>query len=166
MISALGISIFLLLAALAGLVACTSRYTERLLWGGALCSVCLALAVEFGYGGYYGLLMLGTFLISDVAIYLYFRTQGLESIKPSRNLRADRIYRIFFLWLAFCALAGGGVALFTVEPGLPERGDALPGMSLLHDRIWGPDWILVLIPILTLLVVVVGGFFLVRREND
>ncbi|RZA04753.1 MAG: hypothetical protein EOP11_14380 [Proteobacteria bacterium] len=159
-----GVALFLLVALGAGAAACTASFTERLLWGSALCSVALSLAVQFTYGGYYGVLMLGSFLVADLVVYLYFRTQNLLPKRPPRNLRADRLYRAFFLWLAFCGVAGGGIALFNADPGLPLRGEA-PGMGLLHERIWGPDWILVAIPVFSLLVLVVGGFFLVRKER-
>lgn len=164
MISEIGAVFFLFLALLAGLVACTARFTERLLWGAVLCSVCLGLAVQFGYGGYYGVITLGSFLISDLVIYLYLRTQNLVPAQPSRNARVDRLYRIFFLWLGLCAVGGGAAVLFSAEPDTLMRGEA-PGMAILHERIWGPDWILVAVPILSLLILVVGGFFLVRRER-
>jgi sterol desaturase/sphingolipid hydroxylase (fatty acid hydroxylase superfamily) len=159
-----GVALFLVLALLAGVLACTASFTERLLWGSAVCSCALSLAVQFSYGGYYGVVMLGSFLVADLVIYLYFRTQNLLPARPTRNVRTDRLYRVFFLWLALCGVVGGGTALFTAEPGLPLRAEGT-GMTLLHERVWGPDWILVAIPIFSLLVLVMGGFFLVRKER-
>lgn len=164
MIAEYGVVFFLLVALLAGVLACSASFTERLLWGSAICSCALSFAVQFSYGGYYGLVMLGSFLVADLVIYLYFRTQNLLPARPPRNLRTDRLYRVFFVWLAFCGVVGSGFALFSLEPGLPTRGEGT-GLALLHERIWGPDWILVAIPIFCLLVLVTGGFFLVRKER-
>lgn len=164
MMAEYGAVIFLIVALGAGVIACTASLTERLLWGSAVCSFALSVAVQFSYGGYYGVLLLGSFLVADLVIYLYFRTQNLLPARPARNARADRVYRIFFVWLAFCAVAGGAIALFSVDPGLPLRGDGA-GMATLHERVWGADWILVAIPVFSLLVLVMGGFFLVRKER-
>jgi hypothetical protein len=152
------------LGLISAIMAITSDSTERLLWGSILCSTGLGAAVEFVSGGYYGVLIIAVFLAADFVVYLYFRTQELLPARPARNRRADWLYRLFFLWLSFCSVVAGGLAIMAI--GDDMRGNATANsLALLHDRIWSSDWLLALIPLLFLLVIVTGGFFLVRRER-
>jgi hypothetical protein len=146
-------------------MAITSDSTERLLWGSILCSAGLGAAVEFISGGYYGILIIAVFLATDFVVYLYFRTQELLPSRPARNRRADWLYRLFFLWLSFCSVVAGGLAIMDLGEGMPARANSGSSLALLHERIWSSDWLLALIPLLFLLVIVTGGFFLVRRER-
>lgn len=156
---------FLAVALLFALLAATSRSNERILWGTVLCSLGLGCAAQVSGGGYYGLLMLAVFLVTDLVIYLYFRTQNLLPARPAKNPRSDRLFRIVFLWLGATAVAGVGWLISDPDSGLPPRPDTVPGMSLLHERIWTGDWLLILIPTLALLALITGGFFLVRKEH-
>lgn len=161
---------FLILAALgvalvAALLAVTSDSTERLLWGSLLCSAGLGTAVECVSGGYYGILTVAVFLTADILVYLYFRTQNLLPARPARNRRADWLYRLFFLWLAFCSVVAGALAIMETEENVPPPTAEAASLALLHERIWANDWLLALIPLLFLLVIVAGGFFLARRER-
>ena len=165
MILMAALSGFLLLAFLFALLACTARTTERLLWGAVICSLGLGLAAQVAGGGYYGLMMLAVFLATDLVIYLYFRTQSLLPERLPKNRRADRVYRIFFLWLALCAVAGSVLLAIGPEMNLPSSLADGPGLSLLHGRIWGGDWLLILVPLLSIVGLVVGSFFLVRKER-
>jgi hypothetical protein len=165
MIEAFFIAGFLSVSLVFALLACTARSTERLLWGTVLCSLGLGVAAQISGGGYYGLVMLAVFLATDLVIYMYFRTQGLLPSRPPKNPRADRIFRVVFLWLGITAVAGGALPIFQPEMGLPAKLAEVPGMSLLHERIWANDWLLILVPSLTLVGLMAGGFFLVRRER-
>mgnify|MGYP003348816431 CR=1 FL=1 len=53
---------------------------------------------------HYGILMAAVFLVTDLMIYLFFRSLRLLPSRALVNLGRDRFYRIFFLWLAFCAM--------------------------------------------------------------
>lgn len=165
MTEALLILAMMVMALVFALMACSSRTAERLLWGAVLCSIGLGLAVQISGGSYYGLMMSAAFLVTDLVVYLYFRTQNLLPSRPPKNMRTDRLFRIFFLWLAACAVTGLGIILFQAELGLPPPASGSPGLVFLHDRIWAADWLLVLIPVLSMIGFVVGGFFLVRRER-
>lgn len=158
------VSCCLALGLVSAIMAITSDSTERLLWGSILCSIGLGAAVEFVSGGYYGILIIAVFLAADIVVYLYFRTQELLPARPARNRRADWLYRLFFLWLSFCSVVAGGLAIMDYGD-MPARASAGPSLALLHERIWSSDWLLAVIPLLFLLVIVTGGFFLVRRER-
>lgn len=159
------IVVSLCLALAAAILAVTSDTTERLLWGSGLCSIGLGMAVELVSGGYYGILLLTVFLAADTVVYLYFRTQNLTPGREAKNRRGDFIYRVFFLWLAFCFVSLGSIALMESDSLFPAVQPESSMLALLYDRIWGPDWMLVLIPVLTLIGTVTGGFFLVRKER-
>lgn len=156
---------FVLLAVAASVMAGSSRSTERLLWGSVLCSVGLATAVELSQGGYYGVVMLSAFLVTDLVLYLGFRTLNLLPARTAANPRADRLYRIFFFWIALCVAAGGVLALLQNDGWLPPADSSSPGLNILHERIWTTDWIFLGIPAFSMLVVVIGGFYLVRKER-
>lgn len=155
----------LALALISAIMAITADSTERLLWGSILCSIGLGAAVEFMSGGYFGILMIAVFLSADFAIYLYFRTQELLPARPARNRRADWLYRLFFLWLGLCSVVTGALAILELEDLMPPGVAPAPSLALLHERIWTSDWLLAVIPLLFLIVIVTGGFFLVRRER-
>jgi hypothetical protein len=152
-------------ALVAAFMAASARSTERLLWGSLLCSIFLGLAVEAAGHGYYGIMMIAVFLVTDLVIYLFFRTQALLPARASSNRRTDRLFRIFFLWLAFCGIAGAGLAIFNPYSSMPWSGGGNRGVALLHERLWSDNWLFILIPLISLVVLVVGGFFLVRRER-
>lgn len=162
---ALAASFTLGLALIAALLAITSDSTERLLWGSILCSIGLGAAVELVSGGYYGVLIIAVFLSADIAVYLYFRTQELLPARAARNRRADWFYRLFFLWVALCAVVAGGLAILEHGENMQASGNQASGLALLHERIWSTDWLLALIPILFLVVIATGGFFLARKER-
>lgn len=161
-----GLGIFALFAALVGaLLAGTSRSSERLLWGAVISSVGLASAVLVGGGGYYGVVMLAAFLVTDLVVYLSFRNLSLVPARPPENPRADRGYRIFFLWVALVAIGGGVGALFQLDLLPPAEPDRAVALALLHDRVWAADGLLFAIPVFCVLMLVMGGFFLVRRDR-
>lgn len=158
--------LFLLaLAFLSTLRAVTAATTERLLWGMLASSIGLGLAVQVRGDGYYGLLMVAVFVLTDLMIYLFFRSLRLMPDRPARNARADRLLRTFFLWISFCAIAGSGVLAFTQGSTEIWATPVASGMYLLSERVWAGDWLLAALPVLGLLVMVTGGFFLVRRER-
>jgi hypothetical protein len=165
MIGLFGIVAFLLVALFFAFLACMARTTEAFLWGAALCSLGLGVAVQISGGGYYGLVMLGAFLVTDLVIYLYFRTQGMLPATAPKNPRVDRVFRVVFLWLALTAIGGGAFVVF--QPGTALPGASAPGqaLALLHEKIWAADWLLILIPTLAIVAFVAGGFFLVRKDN-
>jgi hypothetical protein len=157
--------LLLAVAFLATLRAVTATSTERLLWGSLGASAGLGLAVEVRGGGYYGILMVAVFVVTDLVLYLFFRSLRLLPERPARQARADRAYRVFFLWISFCALAG--ILLLAFAP-IGADTWAAPGssaISLLYERVWAGDWILIALPVLGLVALVTGGFFLVRRET-
>lgn len=153
------------LAFFATLGAVTASSTERLLWGSLMSSACLGLAVQLRGGGYYGILMVAVFVVTDLMLYLFFRSLRLLPDRPARHARGDRAYRVFFLWLSFCVMAG--ILLLAFAP----TGDAIwsappaAAIELLYARVWAGDWILAALPVLGLVALVTGGFFLVRRES-
>jgi hypothetical protein len=155
---------FLVVALVSALLACSARTAERLLWGTALCSAGLGAAVQISGGGYYGLMLLAVFLVTDLAVYLYLRTQYLLPSRPPKRPQADRAFRVFFLWLAGCAGFGAAFFLFRGE-GFPRfESPVSVGIAHLHERVWSDGWLLVQLPVVALIGLVIGGFFLVRRE--
>jgi hypothetical protein len=156
----------LTLALLATLRAVTASSTERLLWGSLGASAGLGLAVELRGGGYYGILMVAVFVVTDLMLYLFFRSLRLLPDKAAQHARGDRAYRMFFLWLSLCAMAG--VLVLAFAPTGDEIWSAPPAtaIGLLYERVWAGDWILAALPVLGLVALVTGGFFLVRRESQ
>jgi|GEM_PF-3700094 len=159
------ILVLLALAFLSTLRAVTAATTERLLWGMLASSIGLGLAVQLRGDGYYGILMVAVFMLTDLMIYLFFRSLRLMPERPARNARTDRLLRTFFLWASFCAIAG--FAGLTFSQGSPDIWvtPAASGMNLLSARAWAGDWLLAALPVMGLLIMVTGGFFLVRRER-
>lgn len=157
--------ILLVLAFLAAMRAATASSTERLLWGSLSLSICLGLAVELRGGGYYGIQMVAVFVVTDLMLYLFFRSLKLLPDRPARHARGDRAYRVFFLWLSLCAIGGSLLLAFApVSDGI-WSSPASSEIGLLYARIWSGDWLLVALPVLGLVILVTGGFFLVRRES-
>jgi hypothetical protein len=157
--------VLLSLAFLATLRAVTASSTERLLWGSLIASMCLGFAVQVRGGGYYGILMVAVFVVTDLMLYLFFRSLRLLPERAARSARGDRAYQVFFLWLALCAMAG--VLLLAFAPVGDEIWTSPAGtaIGLLYARVWAGDWILPALPVLGLVALVTGGFFLVRRES-
>ncbi|HEY8280190.1 MAG TPA: hypothetical protein VIH99_11240 [Bdellovibrionota bacterium] len=157
--------LLLVLALLAALRSVTAASTERLLWGSLISSIALGLAVQLRGGGYYGILMVAVFVITDLMVYLFFRSLHLMPARPPRSARSDRIYRVFFLWLSLCAAAGS--LAFAFMPASDElwKAPSVSAASLLYERMWSGDWLLTILPVLGLVVLVAGGFFLVRGEQ-
>ena len=145
--------------------AVSATTTERLLWGMLIASIGLGLAVQLQGGGYYGLLMVAVFVLTDLMIYLFFRSLRLMPDHPAKNARTDRLLRTFFLWISFCGIAGSAALAFMQSTPEIWNSPASSGMGLLADRVWAGDWLLVALPVLGLLILVTGGFFLVRRES-
>ncbi len=156
--------LLLVLAALAALYSVTAASIERLLWGSLISSAGLGLAVQLHGGGYYGILMVAVFVVTDLMVYLFFRSLKLLPDREARNARGDRMFRIFFLWLSFCSLAGILLIAFLSDNEEIWRMPAVSAVDLLSGRIWGNDWFLVVLPMLGLVVLTTGGFFLVRRD--
>jgi hypothetical protein len=159
------ILILLALAFFSTLRAVTAATIERLLWGMLASSIGLGLAVQLHGDGYYGLLMLAVFVLTDMMVYLFFRSLKLMPDNPARNARVDRFLRIFFLWVSFCGIAGIVGLVFTHSATEVWHVPASFGMGLLAERVWASDWLLVALPVLGMVVLVTGGFFLVRRER-
>lgn len=157
--------VLLVVAFFATLRAVTASNTERLLWGSLVASAALGLAVQLRGGSYYGILMVAVFVVTDLMLYLFFRSLRLLPNRVARNARGDRVYRVFFLWLSMCAVAGSLVLAFA--PVGEEIWSAPAGSAIgqLYVRVWGGDWILAALPVLGLVALVTGGFFLVRRES-
>ena len=44
-------------------------------------------------------------------------------------------------------------------------GPSANAVGQLYSRLWGGDWLLAALPVLGLIVLVAGGFFLVRGES-
>jgi hypothetical protein len=155
----IAISVVLLVVAfLAGLRAATASSTERLLWGSLALSMCLGLAVELRCEGYYGIQMVAVFVVTDLMLYLFFRSLKLLPDRPARNAQSDRAYRVFFLWLSLCAI--GGVLMLAFAP-VSDSVWASPA----SNEIWSGDWLLAALPGLGLVILVTGGFFLVKRDT-
>ncbi len=155
----------LALAFISAFRALSSASTERLLWGLLASSVGLGLAVQLYGDGYYGLLMVAVFVLTDLMLYLFFRSLNLLPAVKSKSIRGDRAFRVFFLWISFCAIAGVTALAFSDGGSEIWAAPARSEMSLLADRIWSADWLLSALPILGLVVLATGGFFLVRRER-
>lgn len=155
----------LTLAFFSTLRAVTAASTERMLWGMLVASIGLGLAVQIRGDGYYGLLTVAIFVLTDIMIYLFFRSLKLMPDRPAKNMRGDRLLRTFFLWLSFCGIAGILLLAFHQSAEPIWAAPAAKGMSLLAEKIWSEDWLLATLPILGLTVLVTGGFFLVRREQ-
>ncbi len=153
------------LAFFSTLRAVTAANIERLLWGMLASSIALGLAVQVRGNGYYGLLMVAVFVLTDLMIYLFFRSLKLMPDRPARNQRTDRLLRTFFLWISFCAIAATVLLAIAHTSAEIWQAPAAAGMGLLSNRIWAGDWLLVALPVLGLSVLVTGGFFLVRRER-
>ena len=157
--------LLLLLAFGAGLRAVTANTTERLLWGMLALSICLGIGVQARGGGYYGIMMVAVFLVTDLMVYLFFRSLRLLPSSVPAMAGGDRAYRIFFLWLSLCAVVG--VFVFAFVPSSPEvwMSSNSSTIELLHRRVWGGDWLLIALPFAGLATIVTGGFFLVRRDT-
>lgn len=157
--------LMLILAFGSTLMAVTSVTTERLLWGSLLASIGQGLAVQLLGGGYYGLLMVAVFIVTDLTLYLFFRSQKLLPAGPPRHERGDRLFRVFVLWLSFCAIAGTVAVAFSLPADDIWSNPSNVGVGLLHERIWAADWLMVVLAVLSLVILVTGGFFLVRKEQ-
>lgn len=150
----------------ASFLAAVTRETEKLLWGTVLCSVGLGLAVLLSGGSYFGILVLSTFLITDLLIYLYFRSISVQPRKKIQHKSMDRLNRIFMLWIGLCSF---GLAALTLHNFMERNAlseERLSAISILHQRIWGDDWYLLLLTTLMVALLALGGFFLVRREKQ
>lgn len=156
----------LLVAFISTLRAVTASSTERLLWGLLVSSAGLGLAVQTSGGGYYGILMVAVFLVSDIMLYLFFRSLKLLPARAAHHARGDRAFRVFFLWLSFCAM--GAILLFAFSYPTGDELWRVPTVSAiapLYARVWAADWLLTALPVLGFVVLVTGGFFLVRRDQ-
>jgi hypothetical protein len=157
--------VLLVVGFLAALRAATASSTERLLWGSLALSICLGLAVELRGEGYYGIEMVAVFMVTDLMLYLFFRSLKLLPGRPARHAQGDRAYRVFFFWLALCAVVGVVLLAFAPVSEGVWSSPAASEIGLLYARIWSGDWLLVALPVLGLVILVTGGFFLVRRES-
>lgn len=155
----------LTLAFLSTLRAVSAASTERLLWGLLASSLGLGLAVQLRGDGYYGLLMVAVFVLTDLMLYLFFRSLRLLPAGRSKHVRGDRLFRTFFLWVSLCSIAGAFALAFTQSGTEIWAAPDSSGMALLASRIWAGDWLLASLPVLGLVVLATGGFFLVRRER-
>ena len=157
--------VLLLISFLSVVRAVTASSTERLLWGLLISSTGLGLAVQLYGGGYYGMLMVAVFLVTDLMVYLFFRSLKLLPAREAKHPRGDRAFRVFFLWLSLCAM--GVVLLLSFYMPDPDGvWTATPSpIAPLYARVWAGDWLLTALPVLGLVVLVTGGFFLVRKEQ-
>ena len=158
-------TLLLALAFLSAIRAATASSTERLLWGSLALSICLGFAVELRGQGYYGIQMVAVFVVTDLMVYLFFRSLKLLPDRPARQARGDRAYRLFFLWLSFCAISGVLPLAFAPVSESVWSSPAVSEIGLLYSRLWSGDWLLAALPVLGLVILVTGGFFLVRRES-
>lgn len=159
-------TLLFLLTALAGAVAAGSASTtKRLLWGMIVATFGLGFAVETALEGYIGVLVISVFLVSDVVLYLFFRTQQLVPNPAGEKSRADLIYRISMLWMMLMASAAGSCWIFAADRSGAGESLAGPRMAALHEKIWGNDWLLIGALIFSISILAAGGFFLVRKEG-
>lgn len=157
--------VFLTVAFLSTLRAVSAESTERLLWGMLASSLGLGLAVQLRGESYYGLLMVAVFVLTDLMLYLFFRSLRLMPAGRSRHVRRDRLFRTFFLWVSLCSIAGVAALTFNQSGSEIWATPEASGVTLLASRIWAGDWLLAALPVLGLVVLATGGFFLVRKER-
>jgi hypothetical protein len=157
----------LVLALVAALFGCSAKDSERLLWGSLACSLGLACGAGVLGSGFYGFLFLASFLATDLVVYLFFRTLKLLPGEPPKNLRVDKSYRVFFLWLILVLVSFSALVLWFSNNELFSFPGDLPasGFAVLESRAWAQDWLLLAVPASALVGLVMGGFFLVRRRD-
>ena len=157
---------FLMLALVFTLLGVTSRTAERFLWGTSLSSLFLGLGIQLLCGGYWGFLSLGAFFITDLIVYLALRSQGFRTEGSPRFPKFERVQKTFFLWLSFCLLAIFFVHLFFQESFPWVQQVAVSETKSLEDSLWGTNWILLMVALGTIVISIVGGYFLVRKEQE
>lgn len=157
--------VFFAIAALAALSACTTQKTERLLLGSLVLSMGFACGAGVMGSGFYGFLFLSAFLVTDILVYLFSRTQELAPSSTPKNTRVERLYRAFFLSLSLGVVLVAGFVLFSVEldQSIFQVEHSGTAFGVLEGRSWEQDWLVLSVPLLTILSFVVGGFFLVRK---
>jgi hypothetical protein len=143
----------------------TSKTAEKFLWGSALCSLFLGASMQLSGGKYWGFIALGSFLITDLIVYLALRSLGFGTKGEAKHPRFDKILRIFFLWVAGSIVSLFLGSLFLGDQQLMVFSPQLSAPPNLEEKIWDQNWILILVPMGALVAHVVGGFFLVRKEK-
>lgn len=164
--SELFVGVLIFVSLISTLVAAATRETEKLLWGTILCSLGLGLSILISGGGYFGVLVISVFLLTDLLLYLYFRSLYVHPKKKLINKAADRMNRIFMLWMGLCGFIIAAISMHEFIENNPFSGDRLRPVALLHQRIWGEDWYILSLATMIIGLVAFGGFFLVRREKN
>lgn len=157
---------FLALASVSAVAACTAKNAKRVLWGLLTTTIGIGIAVELAIKGYLGVLVLSVFLVTDVVLYLFLRTQVLVPSDMPDSGKTDVFYRVSMLWVVFCSCLAGAFGIFSTEFHEFSTFDSSLRMAALYDKLWGNDWILILAMLLSLSVLVVGGFFLIRKGEE
>lgn len=157
---------FLVLASLSAVAACTAVSARRVLWGQLLATIAIGIAVEIAIKGYLGVLVLSVFLVTDVVVYLFLRTQTLVPKEPVQSAKTDTVYRSTMFWVILCACAAGAYAFFSTEFEPFSTYDSSLRLAALYDKLWGSDWLLVVALLFSLAAFVAGGFLLVRKGGE
>lgn len=155
------------LAFVGSIVAATSKGAERFLWGSLFLSVGLGLAVTLAGASYLGALTVLAFLASDLIIYLFYNSLDLREETSIENKKAERFFKIFLIWALSYIAVLGVIKIFAVEDTITlyPMSDSFKGIQQLQEIIWDHGWVIVLIAMLSMIVMAVGGFMLVRKEK-
>jgi hypothetical protein len=156
---------FLITAACGALAACTAATAKRLLWGLIIASFGLGISIEVALEGYLGVLVVSVFLVTDVVLYLFLRTQEFFPLMEMKLSKFNMVYRISVLWAALASAIAGSIWIYSTERTINVSGFSESRMSALYEKIWGADWIIMASILFSIALLVVGGFFLVRKEN-
>lgn len=162
---AIVMALFLLAGLFGAASACTSSTSKRFLWGMLMASFGLGLAVEVALEGYVGILVISVFLVTDVILYLYFRTHALLPAARVERSKADLIYRVSILWVILSSVAAGGLWIFSSDRARTTADAPALRMAALNEKVWGNDWLLIGVALFSISVMASGGFFLVRKEK-
>ena len=157
----------LLLAFIGAIVAATSKGAEKFLWGSLILSIGLGFAVCLAGAGYLGVLIVSAFLACDLIIYLFYNSIDLQTEKIPENKKTERFFKTFLIWvlsyLAFLCV----VKIWELDEkiSLFPLSESFNGIQLLQGAIWQHNWVIVLIAMLSMIVMAIGGFMLVRKDK-
>lgn len=153
-------------ALVSAFAACTATNAKKVLWGSLATTIGIGLSVELALKGYLGMLVISVFLVADVVLYLFLRTQQLLPNEEVGTRRTDIVYRVSMLWVVLCSCVAGAYWIFSQEFRSFPAPDSAVRISALYEKLWGSDWILILAILFSLTVLVTGGFFLVRKGEE